>query len=423
MNRFVFTALIVTGFVISLLVISCEDKIKPPIVGGTTISQITARGATIVSLIIWDGDTELTECGFCFNTTGNPTLSDSSVAVDAIKGKITWKPYMLLGGTKYFIRSYAKNEFGIAYGRETYFTTRPNTVPSVNTPYMWSLTHNSASFIDGGISTDNTLDILSKGVCWSSSKEPTINDQKIDLGPGTGELGCIIEGLTPGTVYYFRGFASNEVGISYGWTKIIKTYDGYMTDYEGHIYSTIRLGKQQWMNRNLETRYFSNGDFIKTTGTATINIEQEDKPVYQWAFLGHEDHPELLDDDGRLYTWFTVADSKKICPAGWHIPTMAEWNELMIHLNGDFRQSYNWDWSRQLNITGAEGGFWAQMAGFRYANGQFPYGSNYGTYWWSATEASAANAFSVYCRPAIFEKVTQSEDNKKNGFSVRCVKD
>jgi hypothetical protein len=336
MNRFVFPSLIITVFLIILMVISCDKVTKSHIAGGTTISAITARGATIVSLIIWDGDTELTECGFCYNTTGNPTLSDSYVAVDVVKDKITWKPYTLEGGTKYFIRSYAKNKLGTAYGLEANFTTKPNTVPNVSTPYMWSLMHNSASFNGLGVSTDNTLDILSKGMCWSTSKDPTINDNKIDLGPGTGDLGCIIEGLTPGTVYYFRGFATNEVGISYGWTKIIKTYDGYMTDYEGHIYSTIRLGKQEWMNRNLETRYFSNGDFINTTGTATINIEQEDKPVYQWAFLGHEDHPELLDNDGRLYTWYAATDSRKICPAGWHLPTIAEWNELMIHLNGDF---------------------------------------------------------------------------------------
>ncbi|MBK7134524.1 MAG: fibrobacter succinogenes major paralogous domain-containing protein [Bacteroidales bacterium] len=423
MNRALFPTLTSTVFLIILLVSSCDKVTKSHIAGGTTISAITARGATIVSLIIWNGDTELTECGFCYNTTGNPTLSDSSVAVDVIKGKITWKPYTLKGGTKYFVRSYAKNKLGTAYGLEANFTTKPNTVPIVSTPYMWSLTHNSASFMGLGVSSDNTLDILSKGICWSTLKDPTINDNKIDLGPGTGDLGCIIEGLTPGTVYYFRGFASNEVGISYGWTKIIKTYDGYMTDYEGHIYSTIRLGKQEWMNRNLETRYFSNGDFIKTTGTATINIEQEDKPVYQWAFLGHEDHPELLDDDGRLYTWFTATDSRKLCPAGWHLPSIDEWNELLVHLDGNLRQSYNWDWSRQLNITGAEGGFWAQMAGFRYANGQFPYGSNYGTYWWSSTEASSVNAWSVYCRPASFENATQWEESKKSGFSVRCVKD
>ena len=55
---------------------------------------------------------------------------------------------------------------------------------------------------------------------------------------------------------------------------------------KGHVYSTVRLGNQEWMNRNLETVYFSNGDRISTTGTPTLNTEQEVKPLYQWAFLG-----------------------------------------------------------------------------------------------------------------------------------------
>ena len=154
-----------------------------------------------------------------------------------------------------------------------------------------------------------------KEVCWSTSKNPTINDPKLDLGPDFGKLGCIIEGLTPGTVYYLRAYATNVVGTTYGENKGIRTFDGFTTDFEGHVYSTVRLGNQEWMSRNLETSYFSNGDKINTTGTPTLNTGQEDKPLYQWPFLGYDDHPELLDDYGRLYTWYAATDSRKICPS------------------------------------------------------------------------------------------------------------
>jgi hypothetical protein len=110
----------------------------------------------------------------------------------------------------------------------------------------------------------------------------------VDLGSGFGSIGYKIEGLMPGTVYYFRAYATNVVGTTYGGNLVARTFDGYTTDYEGHIYSTVRLGKQEWMNRNLETRYFSNGDWIGTTGTPTLNTEQEGKPLYQWAFNYHE---------------------------------------------------------------------------------------------------------------------------------------
>lgn len=159
---------------------------------------------------------------------------------------------------------------------------------------------------------DNTGNIISRGVCWSTSINPTVNDQKVDLGSDSGATNCTIEGLQPGTVYYIRCYATNIVGTSYGGNHVARTFDGCMTDLEGHIYLTVRLGDQEWMNRNLETCYYSNGDRIATTGTQTVNIEMEDQPAYQWVYLGHDDHPELLDDFGRLYTWYTVTDSRKI---------------------------------------------------------------------------------------------------------------
>ena len=76
-----------------------------------------------------------------------------------------------------------------------------------------------------------------------------------------------------------------------------------------------------------------------------------------------------------------------------------------------------------LNTGATEGSFNAQLAGFREVTGQFQYGSNYGTYWWSATEASPGNVYTIYCGPLDFYKVTPAEKNKKFGYSVRCVKD
>jgi uncharacterized protein (TIGR02145 family) len=429
MNRIFTQAVKITEVLILLLMTSCDYYIKPPYTSNTWISDITTMGATAKSRIIWDGDADIKECGFCWNTTGYPTKADFYIEADEVSERFSGKLKDLSGGTKYFVRSYAINKAGIFYGEVKSFNTIADKLPSVSTPYVISVTHNTVICTGGGISSDNTYNVLSKGVCWSTSINPTIDDPKLDLGSGFGGLGCIIEGLTPGTVYYLRGYATNVVGLAYGGNKVIRTFDGYTTDYEGHIYSTVRLGKQEWMNRNLETRYFSNGDWIGTTGTPTLNTEQEDKPLYQWAFNYHEDHPELLAFEGRLYTWYTATDSRKICPSGWHLPSIDEWNELLVHLGGDalttrdFKWSFNYSWDSMLNTGSTEGSFNAQIVGFRTVTGQFQYGSYYGTYWWSATEATSANSYTVYCRPSDIEKVIQTDNNKKNGFSVRCVKD
>ena len=410
-----------------LLIISCEKEIRPPAVGKPVISKITVKGATAESQIIWDGGSQITGCGFCWNTTGNPTIADSYVQAVVKEGKFSCTIDSLVNGTRYYIRSYARNRKSFSYGLQSSFVTEAFRKPVVSTPYIHGMTHNTISCGQGQAS-DNTGNIISKGVCWSTSINPTLNDHKVDLGSGPGSIGCTVEGLQPSTVYYLRGYATNIVGTSYGGNLIVRTFDGFMTDFEKHIYYTARLGSQEWMNRNLETCYYSNGDRIATTGYQTVNIEQEDKPAYQWAFLGHEDHPELLDDDGRLYTWHTATDSRKICPSGWYLPSIDEWNELINHLGGDkltsmyLRKCFNYHWDDPLN-PGSEGSFWAQLAGFRIASGQFQYGSRYGTYWWTATEVSSGIANVAYCGASEFDIVTTTGKNKKDGYSVRCVKD
>ena len=427
-----FLPIVLPGMMITLVIslISCEKNVKRPYVGKTTVTNITTFSAVVKGEVIWDGGAGITEYGFCWSRDVFPTIDDFHVLAQQEKGFLNAQLTDLMEGTKYYIRLYAVNRQGISYGETKSFTTLAFKVPSVFSPWVTNITHNSVRLSDGRVDEDNTYEVLSRGICWSKSKDPTINDSKIDLGPGFGGIGYEFTGLEPSTVYYFRAYASNVVGITYGSNKVIRTYDGSVTDYEGHVYSTVRLGSQEWMNRNLETRYYSNGEWIGTTGSQTTNIESEDKPSYQWAYQYEEDHPEYLDDNGRLYTWYAVTDSRKICPAGWHVPTITEWNELIAHLGAGsltsvvFRRNFNFSWDRWDNPAGnTEGSFWPQLAGFRNPAGDFQYGSRYGTYWWSSTEESAVNAVTVFCGPSDIDVVTNTIYNKKAGLSVRCVKD
>jgi uncharacterized protein (TIGR02145 family) len=428
MDRIIRTGVMISVGFVFLCFASCRKEVYPPAVGKPLISDITTYGATIKARIIWDGESDITECGFCWNTTGKPRIDSYHKEAEMAEGNFSIKLDTLTDGIKYFIRSYARNRKEISYSLENSFTTKAITVPGVNTGYPRELTHNSV-IASGSVTSDNSYNTIAKGICWSTFKNPTINDSTIvNENHYPSNFWEYITELTPATVYYIRAFATNEAGTSYGQNRVIKTFDGYTTDYEGHIYCTVRLGKQEWMNRNLETSYFSNGDKIGTTGIPTQNTEQEDKPVYQWAFI-YNDYPDYLDDYGRLYTWYTATDSRKICPAGWHLPSIDEWNELLVHLGGDeltsanFRGSINSNWESQLSTGATEGSFHAQLAGLRTVTGQFQYGSYYGTYWWSATEATSANSYTVFCRSSDIEKVIQTDNNKKNGFSVRCVKD
>ncbi len=430
MNRMLPKAAFVIQVIIIILTASCDKEVRPPIVGRTTVSGIKTHEAVAVSWIFHNGDAEVKECGFCWNTKGNPTIDDYCIKAELTDKKITASIKDLSEGSRYYIRSYAINRAGVSYGEVRSFITISYKLPVLYAPYIVEVTHDMVVCSGATVIEDNTDNIISKGICWSTTKNPTVNDSKVEVGGGYGYFGAKIEGLMPGTIYYIRAYAVNAAGTAYSGHAVARTFDGCMTDYEGNIYSTVRLGNQEWMNRNLRTTYFSNGDKINTTNPPELNTSQEENPLYQWAYRGEEVPEHLIIGRGRLYTWHTVADNRKLCPDGWHLPTLDEWNELIDHLGGEtlslrdlkWCSNFHWDPNHHLDPGHGEGCFGVYLAGFRQVNGQF-LSDSYGTYWWSATEGSPGYGYAIYCGSSDIDIVTTFEKDKKSGYSVRCVKD
>ena len=184
--------------VISL--ISCEKNVKRPYVGKTTVTNITTFSAVVKGEVIWDGGAGITEYGFCWSRDVFPTIDDFHVLAQQEKGFLNAQLTDLMEGTKYYIRLYAVNRQGISYGETKTFTTLAFKVPSVFSPWVTNITHNSVRLSDGRVDEDNTYEVLSRGICWSKSKDPTINDSKIDLGPGFGGIGYEFTGPMPPTL-------------------------------------------------------------------------------------------------------------------------------------------------------------------------------------------------------------------------------
>jgi len=199
-----------------------------------------------------------------------------------------------------------------------------------------------------------------------------------------------------------------------------------VSDADGNIYKTITIGDQVWMMENLKTTKYSNGDLIGTSASPLEDLSGENTPKYQWAYSGDE---TKVTDYGRLYTWYTVNDSRNVCPTGWHVPTEAEWNTLTEELGGtyvaggklkasgtDFWNSPN---DGATNVTY----FTAMPAGYREYSGQFSGLGNYGK-WWSATENTPDNANAKTFNVDTYTTYANSSyNNKKTGFSVRCLWD
>jgi len=217
--------------------------------------------------------------------------------------------------------------------------------------------------------------------------------------------------------------------------------NGIVMDIDGNIYKTIKIGSQVWMAENLKTTHYASGDEIPD-GTSTGDITGEIDPEYWFVY---DDDLINLSDYGRLYTWYTVTDSRNVCPDGWHVPSDSEWTIMENYLidNGynydgtvtgnkiakSLSFAYGWSTSSFEGTVGNtdypsiinKSGFTAFAAGFRNYMTGFNNASNT-AYFWSITE----NGSTAWYRYLGYQDINLGKsDNgyKKNGFSVRCVQD
>ena len=223
---------------------------------------------------------------------------------------------------------------------------------------------------------------------------------------------------------------------------------GTVTDTDGNVYQTVKIGNQVWMAENLRVTKYNDGLIIPLdTSTATWN--NDTTPEY--CFYNNTTDSDSIRKYGALYNWYVVrpVNPKKIAPAGWHVPSDSEWTilEKYMVLNG-----YNWDGTKDTaqqydmiakslatktdwytypySTTGAIGkdltennssGFSALPGGFRGYDGSFNCQSTDGL-WWSATEVDALDAWTRNLSH-VAGHFYRIYNVKGNGFSVRLLRD
>ena len=179
-------------------------------------TSITATGAMSGGTITSDGGSSITAKGICYNTSPGPTIANSKVTAGTGTGSFSSSMTGLLANTTYYVKAYATNSAGTAYGNEISFSTLPDaTVPLLVTTAISSIASTSA--VSGGTITNaGGVTITAKGVCWSTSSGPTIANSKTSNGSGTSGYASTMSGLSPNTTYYVRAYATNSVGTGYG---------------------------------------------------------------------------------------------------------------------------------------------------------------------------------------------------------------
>jgi hypothetical protein len=209
-------------------VYGCEKPVSPellPQLTTTEVTIITEASAVSGGLISGDGGYEITARGVCWSTNPNPTTSDSVTKDAAGTGLYVSKITGLKPNTTYYLRAYATNKKGTAYGLQETFTTQNL---GIVTKLISDTTINSAQC--GGvisIASDST-NIIARGVCWNTQPNPTILNSKTTDGKGAGEFNSLLTELTINTTYYVRAYITNSGGTYYGNEFSFKTEDGIL---------------------------------------------------------------------------------------------------------------------------------------------------------------------------------------------------
>ena len=333
-------------------------------------------------------------------------------------------------------------ELGIGFKMDTSYLVL--TIPEVSTNSMVFIASDSAVCY-GQVVHDGNTAVTERGICWDVNPNPDVNGPHAMGGAGTGTFSVTASPLTPGQTYYYRSYAINALGIAYGEERSFTTLDtacnSTLTDYDGNVYHMVRLGTQCWMKENLRTTHFPNGEEIPVY-TDNMSAYPE---KYRYAYGDIQVY-------GYHYNWHAAAYNvpatetsvvQGICPNGWHLPSLAEWNTLRNYVEslstyhcGDSTNyiakalaSATTDW-RSSSTACAPGnevstndltGFSALPAGVH--SGNYPIG--YCTLFWTSNNSISekVSCFPIlYMWPDISTTGVFNSMFKSYPLSVRCVR-
>ena len=207
-----------------------------------------------------------------------------------------------------------------------------------------------------------------------------------------------------------------------------------VTDIDGNVYKTVKIGNQWWMAENLKVTQYRNGDAIPNIVNNT-----EWTNLTGGAFCSYNNDNGNISTYGLLYNWYAVNDSRNIAPTGWHVPTDEEWKELEMYLGmsqsdadnedlrgtdegGKLKETGTTHWNSPNTGATNSSGFTAFPGGYRdYGGGAYLGVGGHGG-WWSSTGYDSSLVWGRYLYYNL-SRVYRFSSSKRDGFSVRCVRD
>ncbi len=325
--------------------------------------------------------------------------------------------------------------------------------PKVTTNIISNMTSTNANG-GGNVTTQGDNAVIARGVCWSTSPNPTLSNSYTVDGIGLGVFASSITGLTSNTTYYVRAYATNSAGTGYGNDIVFRTFPPCLpvTDVDGNTYQVLQLGSQCWMRENLRVTKYTTGTNIELGDSLSNSIP------YRYYPNGDINNVSTY---GYLYNWAAVMKGagssssnpsgvQGICPNGWHLPSIAEWTQLTDYVSSQpsylcYSDTGSHIAKALVSTTGWEILSWysgtcviGDTTDTNNATGfnAFPAGEagnyfldlynniGYGVRFWSTTEDNDAPEkayfLDMYYSRANVLNITR---DKSWGYSVRCLRD
>ena len=274
-----------------------------------------------------------------------------------------------------------------------------NSTFSLNTWYNIGFT-----LVKGG-----TLTFYKNGVAdgTSNSVSRTSQISNLQIGENRAYVAAGLKGRIPQVSIYNRALTAAEV---------LENYNALRPRFD-----YVTIGSQVWTSKNLDVTTYRNGDPIPQV---TNPSEWAGLTTGAWCYFNND--PANGAIYGKLYNWYAVNDSRGLAPAGWHIPTDAEWTTLGASLGGDnvaggkMKMTGTSYWSSPNTGATNSSGFSGLPGG--YGGESFGSFGNYGSFW-TATESGVSTAWTRDLGYNYDYLYRFSLHNKRAGFSVRCIKD
>ena len=203
-------------------------------------------------------------------------------------------------------------------------------------------------------------------------------------------------------------------------------YGAGATDIDGNTYQSVIIGNQEWMVENLRTSKYSDGTSIPNV---TDDTQWNSLITGGWCHYDNDNQYDTIY--GKLYNWYAV-ETSKLCPTGWHVPTDSEWTVLTDYLSANghngvegiaLKAKSGWEYKGEPYGNGTDDYGWLGVpGGYRFYAGYFNAIGSSGS-WWSSSQFNFP--YYAWNRGLSFSSgyVFRDDDNKANGFSVRCLRD